>query len=362
MEILSCNAPYNEGGLGKILAVLVEEARSGEKLDCYYTSRKKFNDPLGREVSLKRFRWLFRAPLVRDSLGWKEFLAADLFDRVVARRLTPAGSFRGFSGRAQHSFIRARQLEHKLVVLESPTSHIGHVRRQHHLAKQLFPFEKSWLNKAQYEKCLREYEMADLIYVISEYARQTFLEASIPESKLRRRVVTVESRFAPPIRTHPSDSFTIVYVGRLQTTKGLQVLLEAFKRLPDKDAELILVGGYGTNSMEKYLRRRLTADRRIKLRPGDPLPYLHRANVVVHPSFEDGLGFAPLEALACGVPVIVTEDTGMKEYVVNGRNGYVLPTGDIDALVEQLRDIRSRPLKGTFEPLSLFPNAESVAF
>jgi glycosyltransferase involved in cell wall biosynthesis len=352
VEILSCNAPYNEGGLGKVLAQLVETARAGAELGCYYASRKKSNDPHGQEISLKRFRWLFQAPPLRYSLSWRDFLSADLFDRAVSQRLNPAETFHGFSGRAQHSFVRARQLKYKYIVLESPTSHIDHVVRQHRKATQAFPIEESWLNAAQCKKSLREYKTADLIYVLSEYSRHTYLEAGVAESKLRRRFLTIEPRFAPPVRNLQSGGFTIVCIGRLQVTKGVPVLLEAFERIQDKDAELILVGGYGTDSMEKYLRKRLAADPRVKIRPGDPLPYLHHADVLVHPSFEDGLGFAPLEALACGVPVIVTEDTGMKEYVVNGQNGYILPTGDINALIEQLRDIRLRPLKGTFEPFS----------
>lgn len=355
MEIFSCNAPYNEGGLGKFLAQLVETARSTGKLDYYYTTRKKPNDPQGEEISLQRFRWLFHAPPFHSSLSWRDFLSADLFDRAVAHRLSLGKTFNGFSGRAQHSLVRARQLHYKQLALESPTSHIAHVRAQHRKATQAFPIEKSWLNRVHFKKGLLEYGMADVIYVPSKYSRQTFIDAGVQESKLRRRFFTVESRFAPPIRNLHQDHFTIVYVGRLQVSKGLPVLLEAFEGLGDKDAELILVGGYGTNGMEKYLHRRLAADGRIKIRPGDPLPYLHRADVLVHPSFEDGLGLAPLEALACGLPVIVTEDTGMKEYVVNGRNGYILPTGDIDALVEHLRDIRSRPLKGTFKPFPLSP-------
>jgi len=352
MEIYSCNAPYNEGGLGKVLARLVEASRAGAELGGYYASRKKPNDPHGHEISLEHLRWLFRAPPLRYSLAWRDFLAADLFDRAVAQRLGSDESFHGFSGRAQHSFDRARQLNYRQIVLVSPTSHIAHVMRRHRRATEDFPIEKGWLNRMQYKKSLHEYETADLICVISEYARQTYLEAGVPESKLRRRFLTVESRFAPPHRSLHSGGFTVIYVGRLQVSKGLPVLLEAFKRIQDKDAELILVGGYGTDGMEKYLRRRMAADRRIKLCSGDPLPFLHRADVLVHPSFEDGLGLAPMEALACGVPVIVTEDTGMKEYVVNGRNGYILPTGDIDALVEQLRDIRLRPVNGSFAPFS----------
>lgn len=354
MEIFSCNAPYNEGGLGKHLAQLVEIARSAGQLGCYYTSRQKPNDHHGREISLQRFRWLFNTRPLRDSLNWRDFLAADLFDRAVARRLRPAETFHGFSGRAKHSFSRVQQLNYKHLTLESPTTHISYVRRQHRKATLAFPLEKSWLNEMQYRKSLMEYKMADTIYVTSDYSRQTYIDAGVPETKLRRRVLTIESRFAPPIRDFQSGCFTIVYVGRLQVSKGVPVLLEAFERL-DQEAELILVGGYGTEGMEKYLNGKLAAHPRIKIRPGDPLPYLHRADVLVHPSFEDGLGLAPLEALACGVPVIVTEDTGMKEYVEPGRNGYILPTGDIDALVDQLRAIRSRPLKGTFMSFSPLP-------
>lgn len=259
----SCNAPYNQGGLGKVLAHLVEAARSAGELGCYYASRKKPNDPQGQEISLGRFRWWFHAPPLRYSHNWRDFLSADLFDRAVAQRLRPAETFHGFSGRAQHSFVRVRQLNYKHLALESPTSHVAHVRRQHLRAIQAFPIEKSWLNGMQYKKSLLEYETADLIYVISEYSRRTYLEAGVPESKLRRRTVTIESRFASPTRDLHSGGFTIAYVGRLHVSKGLPVLLEAFARLQDKDAELILVGGYGTDGMEKYLRGKLAADRRI---------------------------------------------------------------------------------------------------
>jgi len=61
--------------------------------------------------------------------------------------------------------------------------------------------------------------------------------------------------------------------------------------------------------------RSCAEDRRITISPGDPLPHLLRAAVCVHDSYEDGFAYAPAEALACGVPVIVSEDTGMKDLV-----------------------------------------------
>ena len=73
------------------------------------------------------------------------------------------------------------------------------------------------------------------------------------------------------------------------------------------------------------------------VRPGDPLPHLRRARLCVHPAYEDGFGYAPAEALAAGVPVIVSEDTGMKELIDSPRSGPAsLPTGDLDALTEAI--------------------------
>ena len=71
-------------------------------------------------------------------------------------------------------------------------------------------------------------------------------------------------------------------------------------------------------------------------RPGDPLPHLRSAALCVHPAYEDGFAYAPAEALAAGVPVIVSEDTGMKELIEPGRTGLILATGDLDALTEAI--------------------------
>ena len=129
----------------------------------------------------------------------------------------------------------------------------------------------------------------------------------------------------------------------------MTVLIEAWRRIGDPQTTLTLVGGTPRRPWIGIcaVSGRGRSDR---IASGDPLPYLHRADVLVHPSYEDGLALSPLEALACGVPVLVTQDTGMKEYDIGGRNGFVLPTGDVDALVEHLELLRSRPLRGTFEP------------
>src|SRR5262249_12415701 len=112
--------------------------------------------------------------------------------------------------------------------------------------------------------------------------------------------------------------------------------LEAFHQLADPQAELVLVGGSGSRGMRRHLDACRRRDPRIRVCPGDPLPHLWRADVLVHPSYQDGFGYSPMEALACGVPVVVTDQTGMKEHAREAFNGSVVPAGDIAALAERL--------------------------
>jgi glycosyltransferase involved in cell wall biosynthesis len=78
--------------------------------------------------------------------------------------------------------------------------------------------------------------------------------------------------------------------------------------------------------------------------PGDLLPHLQQANVCVHPTDEDRFAYAPIEAIACSIPVTATQDTGMKEYIQKGINGYVVPTGDWEATLERLQACRVNQL------------------
>jgi glycosyltransferase involved in cell wall biosynthesis len=88
--------------------------------------------------------------------------------------------------------------------------------------------------------------------------------------------------------------------------------------------------------MRRFLQQATAADPRITVGPGDPLPHLRRAALCAHPSYEDGFAYAPAEALACSVPVLVTEDTGMKDLVDPGVSGLILPTGDLSSLTEAI--------------------------
>lgn len=331
--------------MGQFLAQVVEQTRAEGTLARYYAAAVKPGDPVGQVVLVRATKWIYAYTPVRFSPGWKNYLGGELFDREAAAKIEAAEIISAYNGQALHIFRRARRLGYKGLILESATAHVNHVMRQQEKAVRAYGIEAGWLNEAQRRKTLREYEVADIIYAASQHARDTFLAEGIPAHKLQLRHFQADARFTPPTRRPDDGVFRIVYVGALSVMKGAPALLDAFARFAHPHAELTIVGGWGTRGMRHYMEERLRSDPRIRVAPGDPLPYLQRADVFVHPSFTDSLGLAPLEALACGVPVIVTEDTGMKEHIRDGVNGYVVPTGSAKAILAHLEAlIRLEPL------------------
>ena len=345
---LASRVGYATGGLGQVFAQVVEEVRAARSLARYYAPRIKPGDEeIGRKLEDTIAPLLFRYTPLRFSLSWREFLGGRLYDRLVAKRLeADTKCFIGLQGQALLSLGRARQLGAEQLGLIASTPHITHVAAQHAKAQQFCPVEEDWLNPTLLRAVLAEYALADMIYTHSEYTHQSFLAAGIPSSKLHRIHLRVDPRFSKAEARADEGVFRVVYTGIVTSHKGVPMLLEAFARLSMPDAELILVGGTGTRGMRRYVEDWQRRDPRIRLAPGDPLPWLRKASVYVHASFQDGFSFGAMEALACGVPVIVSEDTGMKEHVRDGRNGYIVPTGDVDALHARLEDVARHRLAG----------------
>lgn len=342
MTTLSCTANYGQEGLGRHFAQLIEMVRQNGDLDAYYCPSPKSGDTRGQKVRLRIVHPMVAYTPIRFNPGWRWYIGAELFDRAVARRIQPTGRHIGFSGQSLHTF---RTLRADVLELVSPTAHVDLLANRFQLAFKTHPVERPFFNEIGRRKAVAEYELADLIHVASAYARQSFLDIGFAPEKLLRINLELPKRFTPRSERHDGDTFRIIYLGSLTVTKGVPVLLEAFRGLIG-NAELVLFGGWGTRGMRKFIQGCMAADSRIRVTSGDPLDELRSADILVHPSFSDGFGYAPMEALACGVPVIVTEDTGMKEYVREGVNGWIVPTGDVDALLERLEHVRRYPLLG----------------
>jgi glycosyltransferase involved in cell wall biosynthesis len=183
----------------------------------------------------------------------------------------------------------------------------------------------------------REYVLADLIRVSSDWAKRSMLSRGVPEKKV---VVSPQpinrTRFFPEgIAPLSGGPLRICYVGTLDVRKGFVYLLRALRRVGADRVRLEIVGGTGDRG-SRWLFARERAGLNVAVAAGNPIPAYHRAELFVLPSLEDGFGFVAAEAMACGVPVVVTDQCGAAEWVATGETGWVVPAGNVDALADVL--------------------------
>ncbi len=330
--VLSCSAPFATGGLGRHLQEIsgaFDRAGSPASVLCGRTpsaapppARTELEaGPLARALD----------PLFRFSPAWSTWKAAVSFDRVAAANLPEGEHLLAFNGQALAQLRAARAAGYASLSLVSATPHMSHVARQHERAHRRYPLERPWAGRVL-ARNLAEYERAERILVSTEHIRASFLAEGFAEDRLSLFPLTPDPRFGPDPAASRSTTFDVVYVGSLSVAKGVPLLVDCVRRLSAPDLRLLLVGGWGSRGMRRFIEATCADDARIRVCRGDPLPYLHGARLCVHPSYDDGFGYAAAEAMATGLPVIVTEDTGMKELIDRGRNGLVVPTGDPDAL------------------------------
>jgi glycosyltransferase involved in cell wall biosynthesis len=344
--VVSCGAQLGAGGLGRHLSEIVDAfARRGQEAQCISAqTRAPALAGAPRELRVRAATKLVE-PWARFSPAWRIWAVRAAYDAYAARRLPSAEHLIAFNRQACAQFAAARAAGYRSLSLMSASPHVRRVARQHALAHARYPLERSFGTHIL-GRYLAEYEHADHIYAASRYTLESFLEQGIPEEKLSIFPLTPDSRYRPQERSRESSSFDILYIGSLSVAKGVPLLIDAVRRLPYADVRLILIGRWKSPGVRRFVQSACAQDPRIAIAPGDPLPHLRGAAVCVHPTFEDGFAYAPAEALACGVPVMVSEDTGMKDMIDSGVNGLVLPTGDSTALTEAIDALYKREILG----------------
>ena len=144
----------------------------------------------------------------------------------------------------------------------------------------------------------------------------------------------------------------ILYVGRIEPLKGIDILLRAVPMLEyGQDLRVLVVGGNPGNDAELDRLKSMTVELGIEDSvtftgsvPQSTLPvYYSAADVFVLPSHSESFGLAPLEAMACGTPVVVSRVGGMKTFVNSGENGYLVPWRCPESFAQRLDVLLANP-------------------
>jgi glycosyltransferase involved in cell wall biosynthesis len=280
-----------------------------------------------------------RAGLSSNTLGrlvtWRnrEFEAsvARHLDRHDTDLIAPAGAALGGLVEARSLGIRGW--------LDCPIAHHGYASRLQLEEARLNPAFAESLQvstRSEARRLDQEIGVADELIVLSSFQRRTFVEAGVSPDRLHVLPLGVDTDAFRPVVDDRDRPFTIGFVGQLTQRKGLSYLLAAFEALRPSGARLLMVGRpiggsrpWNIDGVEHH-----PAVARSQL----PRFYA-QMDVFVLPSLVEGFGLTALEAMACGVPVIVSENTFGSDVVRDGQNGYLVPIRDVEAIVGRLRGL-----------------------
>jgi glycosyltransferase involved in cell wall biosynthesis len=335
---------------------LARQLENFDLLDRLWTGypRFKLKDELGiRPSKISSFPWLHtlsmgwpRLPIVGNSsraqreLNW---FAHDTLDRRAAASLREAGILIALSGQGERSGRRMQALG-GWHICDRGSSHIRYqdaILREEHARWKI---DYAGIDPRIVAKEEAEYEGADLISVPSGFAEQSFLDMGVPAGKIRRIPYGSRRERFRPEGEPPKDSFNVLFVGHVSLRKGLPYLLEAFSRLKHPRKLLQIVG-----NIDRTLLPILT-----KL-PTDSVHYLGaiantqlsklygEAHVMVLPSVEEGFGMVMGEAMACGCPIIASQNTGAQDLFTDGLEGFIVPIRSSEAILRAMQQLADDP-------------------
>lgn len=137
----------------------------------------------------------------------------------------------------------------------------------------------------------------------------------------------------------------LLLIGNDWRNKGLPFLLEAASLCGDLPLRLLIAGQEDTAPFLAVARQQGIEERVTFVAPESDVRHFYAAaDVLVSPSLEDSFNLPALEAMSCGLPVIVSRDAGISEWVVNGKNGIVLQSAqDSRELAEAIRGLITAP-------------------
>ena len=276
------------------------------------------------------------------------------FDAWVKKQLQPGDHIISSYGYANESFKFVRTHGGKTFVdagNSHPENYWTVVSEEHRRWNcPAPPFAPHW-----HERSVAMMEHVDYILSPSRHVTQSFLARGFKPEQILKNIYPVDlSCFLPSREPRPaSRPLTLICTGSLSLRKGTPYLLEAFRIVRTKipDARLLL-----TDAVMDNVKPVLAANSDLPVEWSPPLSHpqlaerLRGADIFVLPSLEEGLVRTACEAMACGLPAILTPNTGANDFVRPGVNGEVVPIRNPQAIADAVFNWAEKALSPDWQP------------
>lgn len=233
---------------------------------------------------------------------------------------------------------KARRLGMKVIVDHSiahPAFMEKQLRDEYYRNKQLFDMG---MDSTRWQGILRDCEKADVLLVNSQFVKDTFCEYGYPQDKIKIVYLGVRKDFQYLKKTYELNNgiLRILFTGGFSFRKGAEYVIEALKELDHRGMpyQMTVVGDYNEvkGLIAEYCPRHLNL---VGVVPQDDLKqYLSTSDVYLFPSLCEGCASSGMEAMAAGLPVITTKESGLP--IKHNVNGFIVKTKDAWSIIDAL--------------------------
>jgi glycosyltransferase involved in cell wall biosynthesis len=254
------------------------------------------------------------------------------YDWQARRFIEDCDIFHGWANQMSRQAMRARARGARIVTNGASSHPATQVRLvQEEYAR--YGYSEQVMSPSSYRTICSDLGSADHILAASEFVVQSLLDAGIERRKISMTPFGVDSqRFVPGVKR--DKTFRAIFVGTVCLRKGIQYLLQSWDELHLKQAELVVLGPVTRDAMPIVARYRGRTDIHFSGFVPDPIAAYQQASVFIFPSIEEGSALVTYEAMACGLPVIVTTNAGA--VARDGLDGYVIPIRAVRELKDRL--------------------------
>ncbi len=188
---------------------------------------------------------------------------------------------------------------------------------------------------------------------VSESTADDLAARGIPRKDVKVIYNGMDTEFFTPASNTRSPYPVFTYVGRLKRYKGVNLILQAFAKLDVPNARLEIAGAGDFRDELERLTDQLGLGDRVRflgfISAEEKRDLLRRSWATVFASPKEGWGLTNLESQACGTPAIASDSPGLRESLINGETGFLVPHADTVALAGAMRKLaESAPLVEKF--------------
>ncbi|MGY1631571.1 glycosyltransferase family 4 protein [Geodermatophilus sp. SYSU D01186] len=298
---------------------------------------------IGHLLAIQKPYWSVARRLIRERTEW--------FDRLVARELrrgeVPDLVIAQATG--ARAILAAAARRGIPTVLNCPIAH--HRWMERHLAAeaernpewaatlQHHDLDEDWADRLD-----EEISLASVLVVASNFAAETYVAAGVD----RARMLTVPLGVSLPAEVgdalrDPHHGLRVLFVGMLTQRKGLSYLVDAFEAADLPEGSRLVLAGRPIGDAAAICARHPRIDLLGQLTKSDLDDVYRKADVFALPSLVEGFGLVGLEAMARGLPTVVSTHTFGADIIRDGIDGYVVPAGEVEPLAAALTELGSSP-------------------